>query len=100
MRGAIGQAVKGSALTAAKNLFELRKALAKLRVPEIYSGTGDIVGPPVAIADERTLAKALALTQGMRLMGQRYIPEAGRHAGSRAGWTSWPCWDRPGRRLG
>jgi len=76
LRSAIGRAVSASALTDAKNFFELRKALASLRKPAIYSGTGDIEGPPAAIADERTLAKALAATQGMRLMGQRYIPDS------------------------
>ena len=76
MRGAVGRAVTASGLTNAKNFFELRKALAKLRKPEIYSGLGDLEGPPAAIADEATLARALGLTQGMRLMGQRYIPDS------------------------
>jgi len=76
MRGAIGQAVSASALTDAAKFFELRKRLAEMRKPEIYSGLGDFEGPPAAIADEKTLAEALGLTQGMRLMGQRYIPDS------------------------
>ena len=47
-----------------------------MRKPEIYSGLGDFVGPPAAIADEKTLAEALGMTQGLRLMGQRYIPDS------------------------
>ena len=76
LRDAIGDSFSGATLTDAKNFFKLRKALAKFRKPEIYSGTGDVKGPPAAIADERTLAEALALTQGLRLMGQRYIPDS------------------------
>ncbi len=76
IRKAIGQAVTASSLTNAKKFFEFRKALAKLRKPEIYSGLGDLEGPPAGIADEATLAKALGLTQGLRLMGQRYIPDS------------------------
>ncbi len=76
IRSTMGAAVKASSLTDAKKFFEYRKALAQLRKPEIYSGLGDLVGPPAGIADEATLAKALGLTQGMRLMGQRYIPDS------------------------
>jgi hypothetical protein len=76
LRGAIGQTLSGAALTDAKNFFQLRKRLAALRKPEIYGGTGDVAGPPAGIADERTLAEALAITQGMRLMGQRYVPDS------------------------
>jgi hypothetical protein len=76
IRSVMGEAVKASSLTDAKKFFEYRKALAQLRKPEIYSGLGDLVGPPAGIADEATLAKALGLTQGMRLMGQRYIPDS------------------------
>jgi hypothetical protein len=76
LRKAIGESVSGAMLTEPKNFFELRKQLAGMRKPEIYSGLGKVVGPPTAIADERDLAKALALTQGMRLMGQRYIPDS------------------------
>ncbi|MCK4623954.1 MAG: DUF3160 domain-containing protein [Phycisphaerae bacterium] len=76
IRSVMGKTVTASLLTDAKKFFEFRKALAKLRKPEIYSGLGDLEGPPAGIADEATLAKALGLTQGMRLMGQRYIPDS------------------------
>jgi len=76
IRQSIDTALAPSALADDSKLFAVRAQLAKLRKPAIYSGTGDIVGPPVEIADEKTLAKALAATQGMRLMGQRYIPDS------------------------
>lgn len=72
----IGEEIRASSLTNPQRFFEFRKVLARMRKPEIYSGLGNIVGPPAAIADEATLAKALGLTQGMRLMGQRYIPDS------------------------
>jgi hypothetical protein len=56
--------------------FEFRKRLAKMRPPRIYSGTGQQAGPPAAIANEDTLMKALDQSQGLRLMGQRYIPDS------------------------
>ena len=56
--------------------FNLRKALAEMRSPQIYGGTGDIGGPPVNIANEQDLMEALGKTKGMRLMGQRYIPDS------------------------
>jgi hypothetical protein len=76
VRSAIGKRLTRASLADAKKVFELRKALAKMRKPRIYSGTGALEGPPPEIADEKTLAEALALTQGMRLMGQRYIPDS------------------------
>jgi len=56
--------------------FTLRKVLAQMRSPEIYGGTGDLAGPPVTIATEQHLLKALETTKGMRLMGQRYVPDS------------------------
>jgi len=77
LRDAIGgTTVSGAKLTDAHNFFQFRAKLARMRKPEIYGGLGDIEGPPAAIADEKTLAEALAKTQGMRLMGQRYIPDS------------------------
>jgi hypothetical protein len=55
---------------------ELQKAVAQLRAPEIYGGTGDITGPAPSIATEADLNKALAATQGMRFMGQRFVPDS------------------------
>jgi hypothetical protein len=59
-----------------KKWFEFRKELALLRPPAIYSGTGAIEGPPVKIATEEDLKKALEDTKGLRFMGQRYIPDS------------------------
>ena len=76
LRGAVGESVTGADLADAGHFFEVRKKLAAMRKPEIYSGLGDLGGPPAAVADEKTLAEALGMTQGMRLMGQRYIPDS------------------------
>jgi len=76
LREAVGKEFGPGALTDAKKFFELRKKLAQMRPPEIYSGLGDIVGPPAGIATEKDLAEALAMTQGLRLMGQRYVPDS------------------------
>lgn len=59
-----------------KKWFEFRRELALLRPPAIYSGTGGIAGPPVKIATEEGLKKALEDTKGLRFMGQRYIPDS------------------------
>ena len=62
--------------TVSEHWFELQKAVAQLRAPEIYGGTGETAGPPPAIATEADLNKALATTQGMRFMGQRFVPDS------------------------
>lgn len=55
-------------------LFELRKELAQLRMPQIYGGTGNIyLTPPIT---PESLNEALVKTQGMRFMGQRFIPDS------------------------
>ncbi len=55
-------------------LFELRKELAQYRLPEIYGGTGNIMlTPPIT---PESLNTVLAKTQGMRFMGQRFIPDS------------------------
>ncbi len=56
--------------------LDLRKALAGLRSPEIYGGTGDVGGPPPQIATEADLDEALEATKGLRFMGQRYVPDS------------------------
>ncbi|MFO7898757.1 MAG: DUF3160 domain-containing protein [Planctomycetota bacterium] len=76
MRDAFGAQFATAALGDKDKWFAFRKALAEMRPPKIYSGTGDIVGPPVEIANEKTLADALEQTKGLRLMGQRYIPDS------------------------
>ncbi len=59
-------------------LFDLKVELAQLRSPKIYGGTGEIVilkppGVPFTIED---LNETLEKTKGMRLMGQRFIPDS------------------------
>lgn len=76
IRKAVGENVHFADLTEKKKFFKLRKELSGMRKPQIYSGLGDLAGPPVNIADEKTLAEALAITQGLRLMGQRYVPDS------------------------
>lgn len=57
-----------------KTLFELRKTLALLRMPQIYGGTGNLVlTEPIT---PESLNEALAKTQGMRFTGQRFIPDS------------------------
>ena len=56
--------------------LDMQKALAALRSPEIYGGTGDMEGPPPRIATEADLDKALEATKGMRFMGRRYVPDS------------------------
>ncbi len=55
-------------------LLELKGHLAALRSPQIYGGTGSIQLTPPLSRDE--LAKNLDKTKGMRLMGQRFIPDS------------------------
>jgi len=57
------------------NLFALKLELATLPSPRIYGGTGAIVIDPATITAE-TLDEALDKTKGMRLMGQRFIPDS------------------------
>jgi hypothetical protein len=61
-------------LTDENNLLALKSELALLPSPSIYGGTGNIVldGP---ITDE-SLNEVLDKTKGMRLMGQRFIPDS------------------------
>ena len=56
------------------HFHELRSELALLPSPQIFGGTGNIgVVPPVT---EQTLNEILVKTKGMRLMGQRFIPDS------------------------
>ncbi len=71
-----GAKFKTASMLDEKKWFAFRKELALLRKPQIYGGTGDIVGPPAGIATEKDLQEALADTQGLRFMGQRFIPDS------------------------
>ena len=58
-------------------IFDLREKLAVLRSPEIYGGTGNcIIYKPGADVSPEDLDKILDKTKGMRLMGQRFIPDS------------------------
>ncbi len=61
-------------LVDAETLHAVKTELALMRSPEIYGGTGWIwVDPPVT---PETLNEVLEKTKGMRLMGQRFIPDS------------------------
>lgn len=55
-------------------LLELKIKLVQLRNPQIYGGTGNVmVDPPFT---KEKLYEVLEKTKGMRLMGQRFIPDS------------------------
>ena len=56
------------------NFFALKVRLALLPKPKIYGGTGNIILPPDAGPED--LDEVLAMTAGLRLMGQRFIPDS------------------------
>jgi hypothetical protein len=57
-----------------EKMFALKAELALLRSPKIYGGTGQIwVMPPLT---PEKLDEVLEKTKGMRLMGQRFIPDS------------------------
>lgn len=56
------------------NFFALKTELALLPSPKIFGGTGNVfVQPPIT---PESLDKVLDKTKGMRLMGQRFIPDS------------------------
>ena len=77
------QEVYGSTFNAAEfadddKLLELKIKLVQLRSPEIYGGTGQIIiyTVPGVSATVEDLNTVLEKTKGMRLMGQRFIPDS------------------------
>ncbi len=54
--------------------FDLKSELALLRSPQIYGGTGRIFVPPPVTSE--TLNQTLRQTKGMRLFGQRFVPDS------------------------
>ncbi len=76
MDAVLGKEAKDKDLLDAGKFSQLRRALAALRSPEIYGGTGAQVGPHVEIATAADLDRVLDKTKGMRLMGQRYVPDS------------------------
>lgn len=72
--------------------------LAQLRSPQIYGGTGNVVIQPPFSKEQ--LDEVLEKTKGMRLMGQRFIPDSymfqnlvapttGQYTGDEAPFTYW-----------
>ena len=59
-------------------ILELKIKLVQLRSPEIYGGTGQIIiyTVPGVSATVEDLNTVLEKTKGMRLMGQRFIPDS------------------------
>ncbi len=74
IRKVYGTAVAWEELADEAKLLQLKGHLASLRSPQIYGGTGNIeILPPFSKAD---LAENLDKTKGLRLMGQRFIPDS------------------------
>jgi len=75
MTSAFGTPADAATLGKKGNMFELQKELAKFRSRAIYGGMGGQM-----VADGRTdpaaLLKMLGKTTGLRLMGQRFVPDS------------------------
>ncbi|MCX6661408.1 MAG: DUF3160 domain-containing protein [Euryarchaeota archaeon] len=79
-------------------MLDLVGTLAQLHNPQIYGGTGNVVIQPPFTKDK--LIETLEKTKGMRLMGQRFIPDSymfqnlvtpstGQYTGDGAPFTYW-----------
>ena len=73
MRSVYGDEVNPSDFAISKNLERFRKAITNKKKPKIYGGSG-ICGS--ISFGEKELEKCLNKTIGMRLMGQRLIPDS------------------------
>ncbi len=76
--GVFGSEFNATDLADNEKLLDLKIRLAELRSPQIYGGTGQAAvvkapGEPFTLED---LNKVLEKTKGMRLMGQRFIPDS------------------------
>jgi len=70
----LGTSLQWQALTEEGALDKLREQLATFGTPRIYGGTGALaVAPPFS---PEQLKDALALTVGLRFMGQRFVPDS------------------------
>lgn len=69
-----GDTFNPSELIKENNLLNLKATLASMRLPEIYGGTGEIYIQPPITAEK--LDEVLEASQGMRFMGQRYVPDS------------------------
>ena len=72
LRETLGDKVAVEELLDATKLTRLRERLARLRVPVIYAGLGDQTSTP----DGSGLPAVLRASQGLRLMGQRHLPDS------------------------
>lgn len=69
-----GETFNAADLLQDDKLLELKAALATMRSPEIYGGTGEIyIAPPITL---EKLKEVLDKSKGMRFMGQRYVPDS------------------------
>ncbi len=69
-----GAAFEWSALADEDTLFKLKSELATYRAPKIYGGTGEVTLMPPFSPEQ--LDKLLEDTKGLRLMGQRFVPDS------------------------
>ncbi|MDY6892333.1 MAG: DUF3160 domain-containing protein [Chloroflexota bacterium] len=69
-----GTEFQASELADEQKLLNFKAELAQMRNPEIYGGSGVcVIYPPIT---KEKLYECLAKTKGMRLMGQRFIPDS------------------------
>lgn len=69
-----GTEFNATAFTNETKMVDLLGTIAQLRAPKIYGGTGNVgIQPPFS---KEQLYEVLEKTKGMRLMGQRYIPDS------------------------
>lgn len=69
-----GAAFALASLDEKDNFQAIRAELAQMRRPEIYGGTGGVTLPPGCTKQD--IDAVLAETQGMRFMGQRFVPDS------------------------
>lgn len=74
LRKVMGASFEWAALAGEQKLHELRSELATYRSPQIYGGTGQAALMPPFSPEQ--LNQLLSDTKGMRLLGQRYVPDA------------------------
>jgi hypothetical protein len=69
-----GSQFNATEFTDETKMLDLLGTLAQLRSPQIYGGTGNVGISPPFTRDQ--LSEVLEKTKGMRLMGQRFIPDS------------------------
>ncbi|EMR73518.1 Protein of unknown function (DUF3160), partial [Thermoplasmatales archaeon SCGC AB-539-N05] len=77
IKDVFGLEFNATKLTNDTKLLELKVELVQLRNPEIYGGTGQVIiykAPGTFTVED--LYEVLNKTKGMRLMGQRFIPDS------------------------